>query len=624
MAAIDKNNNTIQNPEVQKEEYDNEIKRERTKRQNRNIPRLLMYAAATLSFISFLTTADGMTAVIGKDDLWKAYFISFGIQAIVLILGTRFFKVWEIIKKSNEKKEVTTPRRNGVFNMFVRALMVVLYFCSIAFSSFFSFVFLANHAYDEVKPSDYNIAIEQFLVSETKNLKDINDATGRVMLAEIQRNAPKFNSLISEFKTSASTDLKKIISNANLTKNETTSIPKERRFNAQTIIDRYGPNDAQIQMIREHESKINAVADGYETSYSSYSTLYEELQSFSDPNLADQRSSRIDSEIKTLNSYIESLSNINDTLSWINTPLQQAKSSITIELNTLIKSYNDLKVVYDQIKEADLTTEANISLQRIYETIYSPENVAEEDVDNAITDLKTIITEYLKTSETIDNEVVQSVSACITYLGEFKKYQGLDNGLADFERNTLNQVYIINQNSESVTPEKLGDLNLESSNDEDVSKSTSVSTSNTDSENIILYNEVTYDEWKKLRREDMAQFIRLLKTLPDVKLLVQTIENTNSTSTTELNELQSYNDYVNATLTKAYDLNRRTLENINEVERACKFLTSEYKFMAIFCSLIAFFMDFASFLIGIFLFYNDKDKPQKIASTKQETPNPVI
>lgn len=613
MTSFDENNNTNQNPEVHKVEGDNKSEFEKAKQRNRNIPKLLMYAAATLSFISFLTTADGMAAVIGEDDLWKAYFISFGIQAIVLILGTRFFKVWEIIKESSKLKE-SGSQKNNAFKKIVQSLMVVLYFCSIAFSSFFSFVFLANHAYDEVKPNDYNIAIEKFLVWETKNIKDINDATGRVMLAEIQKYAPDFNTLISGFKTSASSDLKKIISGANLTKNETSSIPQERRFNAQTIIDRYRLNDAQIQMIREYESKINAVAEGYQTSYSSYSNLYDELQSFSDPKLAEQRSSRIDSEIKTLNSYIESLSNINDTFSTINTPLQQAKASITIELNTLIKSYNDLKVVYDQIKEADLTTEAAISLQKVYETIYSPENVAEEDIDNAITDLKTIITEYLKNSETIDDKVVQSVSACITYLGEFKKYQDLDNGLSDFERNILNQVYIINVDSESINPEESGDSNLKSSNDENRVESTSESSTNTDSENIILYNEVNYDEWKKIRREDMAQFIRLLKTLPDVKLLVQTMEETNSTSATELNELQSYNDYVNTTLSEAYHLNRTTLENINEVERAWEFLKSQYKFMAIFCGLIAFFMDFASFLIGIFLFYNDKDKPEKASS----------
>lgn len=607
MVSFNENNNTTKNQEVHKGKGDNKSKCEKAQQRNRNIPRLLMYAAATLSFISFLTTADGMAAVIGEDDLWKAYFISFGIQAIVLILGTRFLKVWELIKDSNKSKEGNNFHKNGAYKKIVQSLMVVLYFCSIAFSSFFSFVFLANHAYDEVKPNDYNIAIEKFLVSETKNIKDINDATGRVMLAEIQKYAPKFNSLISGFKTSASSDLKKIISDANLTKNKTSSIPQERCFNAQTIIDRYGPNDAQIQMIREYDSKLNAVVEGYQTSYSSYSALYDELQSFSTPNLAEQRSSRISSEIKTLNSYIKSLSNINDTLSWINTPLQQAKASITIELNTLIKSYNDLKVVYDQIKGADLMTETTISLQKVYETIYSPENVAEEDIDNAITDLKTIITEYLKNSETIDNEVVQSVSACITYLGEFKKYQDLDNGLSDFEKNILNKVYIINMDSESTNSEGSDDSNFKSSNDENSFESTS--STNTDSKNSILYNEVNYDEWKELRREDMAQFIRLLKTLPDVKLLVQTMEETNSTSAKELDELQSYNDYVSTTLTKAYQLNRTTLENINEVERAWNFLKSQYKFMAIFCGLIAFFMDFASFLIGIFLFYNDKEKP---------------
>lgn len=85
------------------------------------------------------------------------------------------------------------------------------------------------------------------------------------------------------------------------------------------------------------------------------------------------------------------------------------------------------------------------------------------------------------------------------------------------------------------------------------------------------------------------------------------MENSGLDSTAELKELQSYNDYVDTTLSKAYQVNRDKIENINEVERAWRFLKSEYKFMAIFCALIAFFMDFASFLIGIFLYFNEKD-----------------
>jgi len=598
--AIDDNNINATQTEGQAEERERKSKQAREKRQRGNIPRLLMYAAATLSFISFLTTANGMVAVVGKGNLLQAYLISFGIQAIVLILGTKFFEVWEIVKKSSQRKKKVNAQKEtyDIPNLVIRVLMAVLYFCSIAFSSFFSFVLLANQAYDEVKPSDYNIAIEQFLVSETKHLKDINDATGRTMLGEIQRNAPKFNSLISGFKTTASTDLKKIINDAKLTKNATASIPKERLFNAQTIIDRYNPNPAQTQMIREHESKINAINDGYEASYKRYSSLYDELQSLSDPNLAEQRINRIASEIQTLNDHISSLDKINDTLEWINTSLQQAKSSITSDLRTLIQSYDDMKAVYDQIKGANLTTGANISLQKVYETIYSPENIPEEDIDNAIADLKIIITEYLKTSKTIEDDIVQSISACITYLGEFKKYQDLDKGLTAFEKNTLNRVYIINPNSkvseESVASDSVS-LTVETS-----PESTSESS---ESKKNILFDEVTYDEWKKVRREDVAQFIRLLKTLPDVKLLVQTMEKTDSASA---KELQEYNDYVNVTLAQAYNLNRNKLENINEVEQAWDFAKSGYSFMAIFCGLIAFFMDFASFLIGIFLYYNDR------------------
>ena len=203
------------------------------RKQRKNIRRLCMYAAASLSFISFLTTAEGMVAVIGEEDSWKAYFISFGIQAIVLILGTRFFEVWKIIKEAKEgkteplkivKKEGVFGRfvnwlvnsldkwlRFGAVNLFVRMLMIALYASAIAFSSFFSFVFLANHAYKDVRYSDYNIKIERFLVEETRKLRDINDATGRLMLAEIQKSVPEFQKLIDEFQETSTEDLKKII-----------------------------------------------------------------------------------------------------------------------------------------------------------------------------------------------------------------------------------------------------------------------------------------------------------------------------------------------------------------------------------------------------------------------------
>ena len=100
MAIGGKNTEASENAESQTEQRDSKPKDEKKAVQSKNISRLLKYAAATLSFISFLTTANGLVAVVGEANRWQAYLISFGIQAIVLILGTEFLRVWEIIVES--------------------------------------------------------------------------------------------------------------------------------------------------------------------------------------------------------------------------------------------------------------------------------------------------------------------------------------------------------------------------------------------------------------------------------------------------------------------------------------------------------------------------------------------
>ena len=405
--------------------------------------------------------------------------------------------------------------------------------------------------------------------------------------------------------------MEEIISHSNLIKNENASIPQELRFNAEAIINRYSTTPAQQQMIIEHESKINAVVAGYESSYQRYSNLYEELQSLKDPNLAENKISVIEDEIKTLNGYITSLDEINDTLEWLNTQLQTAKSSIKTEINTLIRSLNEIKDVYDNIKKAELDTGTNINLQNVYEIIYSPEDIPPEDIDNAIKNLKTIINEYLKSAE-IDDEVIQSLSACIIYLGEFKKYQDLDKAINDFQDTSLSQVYIINiydETDKTAMPNETLNKDSEESKEKVLSETetdiTDDNQSKQDNQDDPL-EEITYKKWQRIRRIDIAQYIKLLKSLPDIAQLLQTMETSNSISVNELKELQSYNDYVDTTLSKAYELNRNNLENINEVERARNFLKSDYTFMAYFSLFIAFFMDFASFLIGLFIYYNDR------------------
>ena len=314
-----------------------------------------------------------------------------------------------------------------------------------------------------------------------------------------------------------------------------------------------------------------------------------------------------------MESYVRSLDGMSDSRSWIRISVQNATNAMKTDLESLIKSFDDLKSVYDQITTDDLVEGVNIDLQKIYEVIYSSENVSEEDVAGALSDLKAIIAKYLEKTDEINNDVAQGISSCVVYLSEFQKYLELKNSITVFEDNVLNQVYLIKVDKKELGSDETAESERESSLDDESPEPRPHTT--VDSEGNILYNEVTSEQWRQLRREDMAQYIRLLKTLPDVKLLIQTMGKiSGSDSKANAEELQEYNDYVNRTLLEAYEINRSTLEEINEVERAWEFLQSEYRFMAVFCGLIAFFMDFASFLIGIILFYDKRSRLQTESS----------
>ena len=96
---------------------------------------------------------------------------------------------------------------------------------------------------------------------------------------------------------------------------------------------------------------------------------------------------------------------------------------VRIEFTSLISSSESLKSVYKRIQDIDLLSNYSLCLQKVYETLYSPEDISEEKIDETITELKSIVTEYVRSGEVVDTNITQGISSCITYLGEFKKYQ---------------------------------------------------------------------------------------------------------------------------------------------------------------------------------------------------------
>ena len=91
-----------------------------------NIIRMLRYAAAALSVVSFLTTLNGINGII-TDNAWVAGLISFGIQAIILVMGLWFIPA---LKTIGEQK----------FNIWLRGI-VIFYDCLVYMLNYIFFPF---------------------------------------------------------------------------------------------------------------------------------------------------------------------------------------------------------------------------------------------------------------------------------------------------------------------------------------------------------------------------------------------------------------------------------------------------------------------------------------------------
>lgn len=544
-----------------------------------SIEKILQYGAAVLSFVSFLTTANGMQQIVDENKSWQAYLISFGIQVIVLVLGTRFIDICQYFKQNGRR--------------WLIGLMAMLYLCAIGFSSTFSYVFLAEGAYKDNQASNYNIELEQFLVTESKNLKNTNDAAGRVILSEMQKLAPEFRSVNDAISQMVQSNAQQTAQGGKPSKNLTSEIPGSYYYNAAQVIDRENAEnrEGQKDSITQHESLFKELGEKYKTYYQKYSEFYEGIDSLSDAADAKRKSDDISRNITEIDTIISQIQGVHDLINKeLDNTLNDSKQGFEAEYTLLRSSFEGVKSIYDAFSQEQIEQLHDVDIQRIYKTIYSPEDVPDEEIDSAITNLKNLTTAYLEHTDSVDDALIQSLSGCIIYLGEFKKYQTLDRQMEDFETEHLRRAYII----EDAKPEDAPASESES-NPEPFHESTS-----------YLYNQVNTETWTRARQEDLAVFVRLLKTLPDVELLVQTISGTAG------HELEKYSDYVNDTLEKAYKLEHQKLSKLNTIETALNYLfRSEFPAMAWFCLLVAYFMDIAAFLIGIALYFIKKREETK-------------
>lgn len=566
----------------------------------------LKYGIAALSFVSFLTTSKGLGEIMSSDYIVTPYLISFGIQVIVLVVGT---------KLANILKTISMLRIRKFIRVLVAICALVPYITSVGFSSFFSYTFLSNQAYERVRETDYNIKIESFLNKEFGNLKNLNDAAGKVILAQVQSYIPQINNTLQQFQTVASDEISNIKNTIIL--NQTVTIPEDVVFSTNTITD---ASEAQLTRLRIAESTLRTSANIYANYYSNYKSNYdmlistENLESITDS--IETVKASIESDIQSMREQQRVLNEqIQDSTNRYNMMLKNSAGTISSYFESLIASENNLLQAYNLIDTNESINSGTINLQNIYNTIYSTTDVSDDDVEQAIKDLQSIITSYLNQANTdnLDNESLQNLSNCITYLGEFQKYKYLSGQLDTFEADVLSKVYVIEYPSTtSKATSDTDSTNAEST----VPESTTVSAieaetsteSGTDSTTLSVKPQVTrvnQERWNEIRRENLGEFINMVKSLPNF----ETIINYSSDSSTEtqhyISLLRRNTSYRTDTLEEAYRLNRQNLEEISSIEKARNYLHSDFKYMAFYCLCVAVFLDLSSLFVGLFVFFTD-------------------
>lgn len=543
---------------------------------------LLMYAAAALSVVSFLTTFNGMKGIVTTNTA-VAVLVSFGIQSIILFVGVYFIPaISEIIKQ-----EVAWFLKTAAVIM-----IIVSYLSAIAFSSSFSYVYLANSAYTDVNPIDYDRQIDEFLVKNTKEIKHINEAESAIVLKRIRETAPKFRLLKDEYNIAADTELKNILTQLN--HYDESKIPDSKKFIAQEAINAFnGSKTVTADQSLEDDCKrmekdVNQYIDDYKNYYQDYDSFYTEIKSISAyiPSDIVNKKNQI---TQCLNNLSQQITGIRQTQLSSLDPIQlyiaQKCSSIADNYDDLYAEISKIKNTYESIETNKIIIDsATVDLDDFYQAIYSTDILSTDVFNDAANDLRGIISDYIVSNSDFDENLIRELTGCVEFLSTLEQCKTVSEKIQSFEDNNLSKSYIICEESRKST-DKVQFVNA--------------------------------DKWNQIRRQDITEFISIIKALPDASYITANLDEWDNNSDVIYLKDNDADNYILATLETAYDYNRNKLANITEMERAWNYLSSKEGRPAVFCLLVALFLDIASFIIGFVLYVSGKRVEQPLSDEKQ-------
>ena len=375
------------------------------------IKHVLTYGIAMLSIVSFFTTSNGLQKLLVDEHNVTAYLISFGIQVLVLVIGSQ---LWKIINFFNQKE--IKESAHSAFRKIAVILIVITYIISVMFSSVFSYVFIANAAYQNTKDTQYNIEIENFITEEIITLKEINRLEGNIILSNIQNYIPYFRNIESDIDSASDIDIAKIIETANLQK--VTKPDFVITFDADTLSEYYQSHVGQIERLQATERTFISAKASLEQYYNNYSSIFDRVSSEMSIDDANAIIKEIEANKTLLLDLKTQIEELRDVYSDFNNIIQSNKNAFINNISTIIGSYESLLSVCSQISSNNITQAENLNLNKLNSMLYSPDEISDEELEEILQILQSLLDAYMSITNPTDydDNIMKSLSSCISYL----------------------------------------------------------------------------------------------------------------------------------------------------------------------------------------------------------------
>ncbi len=516
---------------------------------------LLRYATAILSFLSLITTAQGMKSfVFGRT--WMAYLGSFAIQSILVVFSLllcRFYVQIILLAWPSFVKRIAIG-------------LLTLFFCvALVISSTFSFSYIANNAYARSRMSDSDTTIRAYLMGVVQELEKENERRGRHLLTTIPATARE--------------RLEPAMERAKKEELENYKIRLQTALGSiRGVSDvRPGAVDIDWSVIEgsAYASEAALLKSSYESAYKGtydeaardYEEIVELLSEMKGRELDDRAMDQVAEILSRIGSAKASLMTTLDAgtgiqvwrTSHFNHDIEPYRTTYTTAADRLLGLFTELEEVLEDageqvgvisgISQSNASQELDDILKDIY-LLGVDESIDVSDLADRIAQLAV----GASTNGSLESSGILDVISLRDDLAAYRDYLKLKSELMEFQEGNLNQVYYIKEGTAAA--QAMG-------------------------ENCKV---VTEEEWRDDRNGDFYKLYDLLKLLPEV-------------------ELESSSNFdAGAVMREAGVLQRDMLGEVTDFERAFNYFKYDFRKMAFFSAFVAVFFDLGAFLTGCFLF----------------------